>query len=302
MDIESIVNDLIKEKAISAEIIGIKKLHGGTLSDIHVIKDINLSKYVIKINAPEVLKAESFFLRNYRHLDVLADILYTDLNNKYIVYSYIPGEINPYSISKDKFLQIIVERLINHYEPIGVDNGWGWVQRATNSWSGFLREWTAEADDWIGSYIPEKERKLIYELIEDSARDQSSKTPYLLHGDCGFHNFLVKNGNLEGIIDPMPVIGYPIYDLVYAFCSTPNNLDRKTIEHAADFLKIGKEISRPTLYQEVIIGLYFRIARCIKHHPKDLPKYLKAWVYWYDVVVNNSKPITLEIPISSGDF
>jgi hypothetical protein len=300
MDIESILNDLIKEKVISAEIIEVKKLKGGTLSDIHVVKDINLSKYVIKINEPEVLKAESFFLWNYRHLDVLANILYTDPDNKYIVYSYVPGEINPYSISKDKFLQIIVERLINHYEPIGVNNGWGWVQRTANSWSCFLRQWTIEADDWIGSYIPEKERKLIYELIEDSARDQSSKSPYLLHGDCGFHNFLVNNGRLEGIIDPMPVIGYPIYDLVYAFCSTPNDLCRETIEQAADWLEVGNDINRQTLYEEVFIGLYFRIARCIKHHPEDLPKYLSAWTYWYDVV-HHSTPMSREFSITSGE-
>ena len=34
------------------------------------------------------------------------------------------------------------------------------------------------------------------------------------------------------------------------------------------------------LYEEIVIGLYFRIDTCLRHHPKDLKDYLEAWRYW----------------------
>lgn len=288
MNIDAIVDELMNEKVIVPDILNVEKLKGGTLSQIFLIKESTLSKKVIKINDPPVLKAESFFLQTYKHLPILANLLYTEAHNKYMVYSYVPGEINPSMIRKETLLKMVVQTLINRYEPIDTDNGWGWVQTSTDSWNSFLKNWTIEADEWIAAYIPHNEKEVMYRLIDDPARNQSSRTPYLLHGDCGFHNCLVMNDNLEGIIDPMPVVGYPIYDLVYAFCSTPDSLNRETIEPAAGLLKVGNEMSKQTLYEEVLIGLYFRIARCIKHHPQDLPIYLNAWSYWYEIVVEDS--------------
>jgi hypothetical protein len=34
----------------------------------------------------------------------------------------------------------------------------------------------------------------------------------------------------------------------------------------------------------VLIGLYLRLASCVKHHPADWTEYEKAWVYWKDVI------------------
>nr|WP_239587430.1 phosphotransferase [Bacillus pakistanensis] len=60
--------------------------------------------------------------------------------------------------------------------------------------------------------------KLVQRLAESSNRIPS-KGPFLLHGDCGVHNFVFKGGSLSGVIDPTPVLGEPLYDLLYAFCS-----------------------------------------------------------------------------------
>lgn len=103
---------------------------------------------------------------------------------------------------------------------------------------------------------------------------------YLLHGDCGVHNFVfAENGTLTGIIDPDPVVGEPLYDLIYAFCSSPDMLTVDTILPAVE--KLEPEMTGSyELNTEVLQGLYFRIATCIRHHPGDLEKYVEAWAYW----------------------
>jgi hypothetical protein len=42
------------------------------------------------------------------------------------------------------------------------------------------------------------------------------------------------------------------------------------------------------LYEEVLLGLFIRLARCKLHHPVDLPAYLNAWNKWKEIVIRNS--------------
>jgi hypothetical protein len=41
------------------------------------------------------------------------------------------------------------------------------------------------------------------------------------------------------------------------------------------------------LYEEALVGLYLRMAACIKHHPSDFQEYLEAWYYWEEIVKND---------------
>ena len=86
------------------------------------------------------------------------------------------------------------------------------------------------------------------------------------------------------MIDPTPVFGEPLYDLIYAFCSSPDDLTKETINSAASHLIIKGNKSEQLLYEEVLIGLYLRLATCIRHHPNDLEDYLKAWNYWKNII------------------
>lgn len=99
-----------------------------------------------------------------------------------------------------------------------------------------------------------------------------------MHGDLGFHNFIFQENKLHGVIDPLPVLGDPIYDLIYAFCSTPEDLTKETIGYAMKQCVFHK--NDRDLYEEIVIGLYLRIDTCLRHHPKDLEDYLAAWRYW----------------------
>ncbi|HDX9703235.1 aminoglycoside phosphotransferase family protein [Bacillus thuringiensis] len=279
-----VISELLREGLINQEILRFEALKGGTLSSIYLLSDIKNQKYIVKVNKPIVLKAESFFLEKYNHLDITANLLYKEKDFKYIVYSYIKGNVRTQKPSKKEVLQIIVEQLINNYEIIDVQAGWGWIENRRDSWKQFLRDWIVEADSWILSAISKKDKELIYQLIMSPRRLMSSKHAYLLHGDCGMHNVIIEKNQVLGLIDPMPIVGYPIYDLIYAFCSTPELLTKEIIKHAASYLKIGEKVDDEILFEEVLIGLYCRIARCIKHHPNDLPAYLYWWDYWIGII------------------
>ena len=52
---------------------------------------------------------------------------------------------------------------------------------------------------------------------------------YLLHGDAGAHNLVFRDGRLVAVIDPLPTVGEPIFDLTFAFVSWPGDLTMDTI-------------------------------------------------------------------------
>ncbi|WJH35443.1 hypothetical protein N6H14_05245 [Paenibacillus sp. CC-CFT747] len=101
----------------------------------------------------------------------------------------------------------------------------------------------------------------------------------MLHGDCGVHNFVFQAEALAGVIDPCPAAGPVLYDFLYAFCSSPDDLSRETLLAAAAELEQEKP-EETELVEQMMIQLYCRIGTCLRHHPQDLPLYLEAWIYW----------------------
>jgi Ser/Thr protein kinase RdoA (MazF antagonist) len=147
--------------------------------------------------------------------------------------------------------------------------------------------------------MPERDRRVVEQVARAERRIEAAP-PSLLHGDCGAHNFLFESGSAEeheqarvgrlvGVIDPDPLLGYPIYDLAFAFVSWPNGLRPEAIVPAAEALREAGRW-RPNgdlheaLWDEVMIALYMRMATCLVQHPHDLPAYLEAWPRWRDMV------------------
>jgi hypothetical protein len=164
--------------------------------------------------------------------------------------------------------------------------GWGWTDELTDSWRGFLLNEIIEANRILDSHLEKDEFTFVLNLLESPKRNSLDREPFLLHGDCGVHNFIFNDGQLRGVIDPTPVIGDPLYDLIYAFCSSPDDLTKETINSAVSHLIVKVDKINSILYEEVIIGLYLRLRTCIKHHPNDFEEYLKAWYYWKDIIKN----------------
>ncbi|KAB2334515.1 phosphotransferase [Cytobacillus depressus] len=242
------------------------------------------ARYVVKSNEPQVLQSEANFLTSYKDLDLLPRLLYVEPSNHYMVYTFIPGSTKYVKQNKQEVLKTLVQGLINHYKAVPNNIGWGWADELTASWQSFLLDRMMEANKILGPYLEKDDYPFMLNLVKSSKMNSTDKEPFLLHGDCGVHNFIFNNGQLSGVIDPTPVIGDPLYDLIYAFCSSPDDLTKETIISAASHLRINESISERLLYEEVLIGLFLRIATCIRHHPRDLDGYLKEWNYWKDII------------------
>lgn len=232
-------------------------------------------QYVVKLNESDVIREEAYFLQFYKKDELFPKLLYKEPLNRYIVYSFLEGTTSCKLGYKRSVLCKLVKEVINEYEVATEVDGWGWKENLVQSWSEFLTTNVIEAHENVRRYISEEEYRTVLKLAN---RDAGINQPFLLHGDFGFHNFIFQENKLHGVIDPLPVLGDPIYDLIYAFCSTPEDLTKETIHYAMKQCVFHKKAR--DLYEEIVIGLYLRIDTCLRHHPKDLEGYLAAWRYW----------------------
>ncbi|MED3394403.1 aminoglycoside phosphotransferase family protein [Bacillus wiedmannii] len=275
MDISIIAAQLVKDKVISLYPNSVKVLNGGTTSTVYLLD----GKYVVKLNKTEVIREEANFLSFYEGNTLFAKLLYKEPLHTYIVYSFLEGSTSCEQGHKRIMLSTLVKEVINKYEIVSGIDGWGWKESSVQSWSEFLTKNVMEAYENVRRYISKEEYRIVLKLAKRGARINQ---PFLLHGDLGFHNFIFQGNKLHGVIDPLPVLGDPIYDLIYAFCSTPEDLTKETIDYAMKQCVFHKKDR--DLYEEIVIGLYLRIDTCLRHHPKDLEDYLAAWRYWMDEV------------------
>lgn len=281
MDIERIKKQLIYNNVIHSGTIKYEQLKGGTVSELYLLHDGNL-KYVVKTNEPQIIESEVNFLKYYRKSDLLPELLFVEPSYKYFVYSFLDGSTNYVRKNKKELLETLVKELLNNYNSVSNGIGWGWADQPSTSWQSFLLDEVNEANQIIKSRLDYNNYNLVLNLVSKIDNDRNR---FLLHGDCGVHNFIFNNKQLTGVIDPTPVIGEPLYDLIYAFCSSPDDLTRETIDSAVSHLIIKNEKGN-SLYEEVLIGLYIRLAISIKHHSSDFEQYLKSWYYWVDIVEN----------------
>lgn len=275
MDISIIAAQLVKEKVISHDPSSVKELNGGTTSTVYLLDE----KYVVKLNEAEVIREEANFLSFYEGNNLFSKLLYKEALHTYIVYSFLEGSTSCKQGHKRITLSTLVKEVINKYEIVSGKDGWGWKESPIQFWNEFLTTNVMEAYENVRRYISKEEYRIVLKLAK---RDAGINQPFLLHGDLGFHNFIFQGNKLNGVIDPLPVLGDPIYDLIYAFCSTPEDLTKEAINYAMKQCVFHKKDSE--LYEEIVIGLYLRIDTCLRHHPKDLEDYLTAWRYWMDEV------------------
>ncbi|HDR7642104.1 Aminoglycoside/hydroxyurea antibiotic resistance kinase [Bacillus wiedmannii] len=271
MDISIITAQLFKEKVTSHDPSSVKALNGGTTSTVYLLDE----KYVVKLNEAEVIREEANFLSFYEGNNLFSKLLYKEALHTYIVYSFLEGNTSCEQGYKRSTLRTLVKEVINKYKIVPEAEGWGWKESPVQCWNEFLTANVMEAYENVRRYISEEDYRIVLKLAN---RDAGVNQPFLLHGDFGFHNFIFQENELYGVIDPLPVLGDPIYDLIYAFCSTPEDITKETIDYVMKQCVFHK--TERDLYEEIVIGLYLRIDTCLRHHPKDLEDYLVAWRYW----------------------
>lgn len=282
MHISDIVVHLTDRKVISSSNWNCKTLTGGTSSQIYLLSRGTGTDFIVKLNEAKVIYAEAEFLAAYQQLVLLPQLVFVDPSNKFMVYTYLPGSAGDSDGSKKEILCTLAAELLNQYQP-SFSEGWGRQDALVDSWEKFLSEEVQEATQILAPFLKKQNFSIPAPLPLHRDRNKVARKPYLVHGDCGVHNFIFKEGRLVGVIDPTPVFGFPHYDLIYAFFSTPAELTKEVLDSAITVLSTDVP-ARKQLYEEVLIVLYQRLGICVKHHPVDFPAYLEAWNYWREIV------------------
>ena len=239
-----------------------KYLNTGISSTVFLLNDC----YLVKQNTKLILKAEIEFLK-YNNSDMFQKIVYVHPKYEYVVYKFINGE----TMKHVDDVNDTIEKIINitksyiNYEK----DGFGYLNEETSSWSRFLKDETTYSSLNLKDHIPS--HTIVNNCIETLENYPFDKK--LLHGDFGTHNFIQENSKLVGVIDPMPVIGDSLYDLLFAVVSNVNILSSFSLEDLYNLVDEPQEKIKAML----TIVLYCRISRCLKYHPKDIDVYMEFW-------------------------
>ncbi|MDT3428835.1 hypothetical protein J2Z22_004429 [Paenibacillus forsythiae] len=278
-DIIGIIHDLHLKGIIDQTDHLIHSTAGTTEGLVYILSVNNKAKYVLKPDLPQQIMMVEQFLHTYRHCALLPELLYTDPAKMSILYTYVSGTTHYERGTKTNWLTLLAGGLINHYKNYPHSDKWGyWLEEPCSTWRDFIEQGVEYARMNVGSLLPVEDYYKVKSLAGAVPEGEDTER-FLLHGDCGVHNFVFDQSVLTGVIDPAPIAGPVLYDFLYAFCSSPDDLNLETLIPAFTLLN-HKPMERSRLIEEVIIQLYCRIGSCVKHHPHDLAAYLKAWDYW----------------------
>ena len=239
-----------------------KYFNTGVSSKVILLND----NYLIKQNTKLILQAEIEFLK-LNNLDMFQKIIYVDPKYEFVVYKFIPGETMKHIEDIPDTLKKIIS-IAKSYSNCTLD-GFGYLNEETSSWSRFLKDEVTYSSLNLKELIPN--RKIVNKCINILENYPFDKK--LLHGDFGTHNFIQDNGKLVGVIDPMPVLGDYLYDLLFAIVSNVNLLSSLSLDEIYSLVDEPEEKVRAML----TVVLYCRISRCLKYHPKDVEVYMEVW-------------------------
>lgn len=280
--INEILDILINKGLIINDGLELKQLRSGTTDGVlYTLSAKKMPTYVIKIDNPKIINSTQDFLLTYNDVKLMPDVLYTDDKKEFIAYSYIAGETHYNRGSKMEWMTILINDLFNKYKKVDSDIPWGRVNGIhRNSWSDFNQSSLESAQNNIGDLLTSEDHNRVEFLVDKLNTYHFQHEKYYLHGDTGVHNFVYMEKQLKGVIDPSPLIGPKVYDFTYAFCSSPDSLDLKTLLSAFSLWNNNSSFTSEQLLNEVLFQLYTRIGVCIKVHPHDLNDYMEAWKEW----------------------
>ena len=268
MEVQGLQNDKDKEivitvlKKLNEEYENHKYFNDGASSRVILLNN----KYLIKQNEKNVLMAEVEFLKLNKS-KFFQNIIYVDKDYEFVVYEYIEGEIMKSVDNVDDLISKIYNITIN-YKKYN-HSRFGYLNEEVNTWADFLEQEIEYSKKYLSGYVNNDD--ILKKCIKNLTKyDFEVK---LIHGDFGTHNFIKKDKKLVGVIDPMPVIGDPLYDFLFAIVSNVQILTKVTLDKIYDIVKEPKE----KVLSMFIIVLYCRMARCIKYHPQDMNTYMKVW-------------------------
>ena len=275
-NIQEFIQILHNKNLVKKEYNHFKRFNGTTNSVIGVLlNNEGEPSVIVKTDDHQYINLVENFMHEYQSISLFPKFVYADSAKGFLVYDFQNGSGDYKKENKKEILHQLATNVLSQLKPVSEYSHWGNLDSPFVSWLDFQEERITYSRNTIGDILSENEFNMVREIVNRLHSTQNYK-PYLLHGDCGFHNFLFnKSSDLVGVIDPIPTIGPVIHELTFAFCSSSELLNMETISEAAKVL--GYNQSTSSLREEVIVNLYCRIGTCIRHHPADLPTYLEAW-------------------------
>ncbi|NJJ41126.1 phosphotransferase [Paenibacillus apii] len=277
------INRIFQLHLINDEIVKIQRLSGTTSGRVYRLDSNQNNNYILKFDEPNQIQMVEQLLNTYQNSVLLPNVLFTAQDKSHFIYTYINGTTHINRGSKKKWLTILVNELFNKYSKYQHTDIWGRLEYPLRSWREFNEISIEEARINIGNSLTTDDYIFVKsQIIKLFGEEIVQGEKYLLHGDTGVHNFVFDQFSLIGVIDPSPMVGPLIYDFIYAFCSSPDDINIDTLFAAQDNLKQG-HIDKIRLIDEVSVQLYCRVGLSVKHHPNDLSEYLKAWEHWKEL-------------------
>jgi thiamine kinase-like enzyme len=274
------VTHLLQKHQIKDEIVRIQKLSGTTSGFVFKLESKQESKFILKFDDPNQIELAKHLLDTYRDSILLPKVLLIAEDNSYFVYTFIDGTTHVGRGQKREWMKTLVKDLLNKYVKDTKTNTWGRIAYPRETWKEFNETSIEEARMNLKNVLSIEDYNYVKFKTNQLFNDDSEQgNKYLLHGDTGVHNFVYNDSTLIGVIDPSPMVGPIIYDFLYAFCSSPDDIDSDTLFYASESLQQGN-VERTRLVEETLIHLYCRTGLSVRHHPNDLTEYIKAWEHW----------------------
>ncbi|WP_145412224.1 phosphotransferase [Paenibacillus xylanexedens] len=272
------INELFQKHSIHEQIVEVKQLSGTTAGRVFRLLANSGEQYILKWDDPEGIRITCKFLDEYREVMLLPKVFLKSSDNTYFAYSFMEGVTHNHRGAKKAWLTRLVKELLNTYVRLPDTKLWGRMGYPRETWKGFNQISIDEARENLGDVLTAEDYNLVQSTVNRLfEKDETAR--FLLHGDAGVHNVVFKEKELIGVIDPSPMVGPVLYDFLYAFCSSPDDLDPALLWDVFEYLE-QVTMNKSRLMEETLVHLYCRIGLSNKHHPQDLPEYLKAWELW----------------------
>ncbi|MGV2926989.1 hypothetical protein RW115_00155 [Macrococcus capreoli] len=239
------------------------EITSGTTSKVFYLDDYH-QQFILKLNPELSIQSESQFLKSYRDISAFPDCITTD-GSTYILMEHMKGKMLEYTYSKTALLDKI--DFIKAYDDS--DKRVGYINDLKADFKSFLKhELELERlvlDDYYHCDV----------LLDDlEAVAPPEELPKYVHGDFGYHNFIMNEGDLS-VIDPTPMQNLILYELLFLYYSSPNDINEQSFKAYYDYYLNNSFISFEDfkVYAKIILAL--RLSTSTRHHPEDTERYME---------------------------
>lgn len=239
---------------------------GKTEAQVFSIKD----EYLIKVCTEYELNVYNEFFSRYKS-EYFQKMNYINYDLSYVCLSFLKGHKFDDDLEINYFIKSVYE-ITSNYKEIDYE-GFGYIFDDHKSWYEFLKDEVDYSKNMLSEDDP-IDLSCVNKALEVVTKYDIK--PYLIHGDFGAHNFIVNDSKMY-VIDPMGVIGDPIYDFYFAIFSEPVFYLNIKIEDILTYF--DKDIE----YKKAIMTIMFfiRLCRTYKYVIEDYETYCN---YYNDVI------------------